>query len=260
MKSIYDIYEEVSIVNSTPKNTIGLGNPQPPTNDTIGSEPLPEKHKKHKKHKCNEGILSGRDNIIKNTKLLMELVDWLVDESNVKKSDLENYKNTLLNSIEIKDDVVLIDWKDLAKYRYDLVIKENKLPGNLTTLCYYNSDTEFYIFSKVSDLSNINIIVYQSLHQIYGDVRLIVDYCKDVKLGKMCCMKLSIQSKNLDTLTFNKGDNSIIELNLEPCKYLSYIYNLPFNMNKLSIHKNTLRRLLCINGIMSWSTSLEVKN
>lgn len=49
MKNLYSfLIEEIGL--STPLNTTGIGNPMPPTGDSIGSEPLsPIKNRKKKK-------------------------------------------------------------------------------------------------------------------------------------------------------------------------------------------------------------------
>jgi hypothetical protein len=40
MKSLKEYLQEDGVLNSTPANTMGMGNPMPPTEDQPGSEPL----------------------------------------------------------------------------------------------------------------------------------------------------------------------------------------------------------------------------
>lgn len=48
-------YEDVAdaTAKSTPSNTVGMGNPKPPTDDSNGSEPIT--HKKKKSHRRKSG-------------------------------------------------------------------------------------------------------------------------------------------------------------------------------------------------------------
>lgn len=58
MKSLYKIYEECAGITATPANTCGMGNPMPPTDGEVGSEPMRccAKSKKEKIKKKKETI------------------------------------------------------------------------------------------------------------------------------------------------------------------------------------------------------------
>lgn len=58
MKSLKEYLDDYLQENGTPANTMGMGNPMPPTEDQPGSEPLATtKHKKKKKcEKCGKEI------------------------------------------------------------------------------------------------------------------------------------------------------------------------------------------------------------
>jgi hypothetical protein len=74
MKSIADIYNEMEV--TTPANTMGVGNPLPPTDITPGSEPICVKCKKDKKKKTvKESIFDTSDNIGKFDEEVIR--DWL---------------------------------------------------------------------------------------------------------------------------------------------------------------------------------------
>ena len=74
MKDLYDIYEDGVV--STPNNTMGMGNPTPPTDDNVGSEPLCGKGKcKRKKKKVEEGLLTKTATKVKD----FSIVDLFVE-------------------------------------------------------------------------------------------------------------------------------------------------------------------------------------
>lgn len=53
MKPLY-MYLEETVGAATPLNTVGMGNPMPPAEGQVGSEPLCAKCKKEKKNKKKE--------------------------------------------------------------------------------------------------------------------------------------------------------------------------------------------------------------
>lgn len=70
MKDLYDIYED-GVMAATPGNTMGMGNPTPPTDGEVGSEPMcgKGKCKKEKKKKKVEEFLKDKGFIPKMAKL-----------------------------------------------------------------------------------------------------------------------------------------------------------------------------------------------
>lgn len=48
MKTLYEIYEECAGITATPGNTCGMGNPMPPIDGEVGSEPIAAKSKTKK--------------------------------------------------------------------------------------------------------------------------------------------------------------------------------------------------------------------
>lgn len=74
MKSLQDILKECDL--ATPGNTIGMGNPMSPTNNTPGSEPIcPDCKKGKKKKKVKESLLDVNDNIEKFDETIIRV--WL---------------------------------------------------------------------------------------------------------------------------------------------------------------------------------------
>ena len=96
MKDLFDIYtnECDGGLNATPLNTIGMGNPTPPTDGQMGSEPMCGKCKKEKSKKKNkihtepeikEGLLgdmednlTAGDNLVKSVNETFEKIKTLV--------------------------------------------------------------------------------------------------------------------------------------------------------------------------------------
>ena len=54
MKSLKEYLQEDAALNGTPANTMGMGNPMPPTEEQPGSEPLVTAKPKKKKKKCDK--------------------------------------------------------------------------------------------------------------------------------------------------------------------------------------------------------------
>lgn len=77
MKNLIDYIEECGEGCATPSNTIGMGNPMPPTEDHPGSEPVsapdPKKEKKRKK-KVNEGVFDTEENLDNSRKHI--ILNW----------------------------------------------------------------------------------------------------------------------------------------------------------------------------------------
>lgn len=92
MKSLQDILKECDL--ATPGNTIGMGNPMPPTNNTPGSEPICSDCKKGKKKKKVKESLLDNDNDILDQGVEAMIHKWMEEHSsNSSKYTLDKNHN-----------------------------------------------------------------------------------------------------------------------------------------------------------------------
>lgn len=142
MKQLYQYIEEMDGI-ATPDNTVGVGNPMPPTDSEVGSEPLciAAKCKKEKKKKVKESLLDDENDLINkdpNDIEILKFASWIKEHLDKKK--LPN------KSIEwIKEHLTINDekygggfnWNEQFDYDADLnlILKNNeKMPFKLDTV------------------------------------------------------------------------------------------------------------------------------
>lgn len=85
MKDLYDIYEDGAMA-TTPGNTMGMGNPTPPTDGEVGSEPMCGKgkcKKEKKKKKVEESLLTKTSDKVKNFNLKSMVANWFAECQNI---------------------------------------------------------------------------------------------------------------------------------------------------------------------------------
>lgn len=279
MKHIFDIYEDGAIA-ATPGNTMGMGNPMPAGEDTLGSEPLVGKKAKCKKEKfkkeVKEGILDDIETNLQVGDDIMKFANWIVNQHveiypNINSEDVINI---LINGITISGNTAILDIKklyntgDFVKYfSEDRLILTNKgvkaLSKNIKTIKYINcGEYGLQVSSIASDISNINFEVYADEGRTYADINMNFPnkYVKSgtIKLGKITGDIVKISNSNIDSLMIDT-DSIILELDLQECGGLSRIYGkMPNTLYKLKLNKYTVDCLLKNQGIVSWSTNLTI--
>lgn len=278
MKHIFDIYEDGTIA-ATPGNTMGMGNPMPAGEGTIGSEPLVGKKAKCKKEKCKKEVKEGiLDDIETNLQVgddIIKFANWIAEQhvEIYPKIKSEDVINKLISGITISGNTAILDINKIyntgnfiMNFSEDRLILTNKgvkaLPKNIKTLKYINCEYGLRVISIVSDISNINFEVYIDEGRTYADINMNFPnkYVKSgtIKLGKVTGDKLEISNSNIDSLMIDT-DSTIIELDLQECGGLSRIYGkMPSTLYKLKLNKYTVDGLLKNQGIISWSTNLTI--
>jgi hypothetical protein len=128
---------------ATPGNTMGMGNPMPPMDGEVGSEPIcTAKCKKEKKKKIKESLLDDEE-VMKKGEGLIELqkfARWIYDHQNSKapRKSVEYIEKHLSYADPKKpeDGFVWNDDFDTSADEYlDLVIVDNKLPYKFDSIC-----------------------------------------------------------------------------------------------------------------------------
>lgn len=228
MKNIFDIYdinECGDAICSTPANTTGMGNPMPPGDGQVGSEPMVGKCKKEKskKRKCSEpwtepvvkeGILDDIETTLKSGSETIKFIEWFVDNQLVehKKLDRDKLIKNYINVISVDNGVVIIDMSKDNEYFADEMVIKSPIPNGIHTVKVYNSTIVFHLLTYINDLSNINFEVYKDKGNKYSSL-----WCSwhnsvsgSVSVGNIICNAFRVMtSTKIDSLTI--GDKSMIQ-------------------------------------------------
>ena len=117
MKNIIDFYE-CGLNAGTPANTLGMGNPMPATDTTLGSEPLIPakkcKNTKCKKEKIDEASLLGDiEDTIQAGDDVVEFAQWFLEatiegfsftDSAKLKIDFDDYLPKIIDNLKFDED------------------------------------------------------------------------------------------------------------------------------------------------------------
>ena len=268
IKNISDIYtviyEEGEII-STPSNTMGMGNPCPAgINGNEGSEPLPDKKKKKCKKPVKEGILGNIDSTLNNEGQVLDFVSWLADNNEYVKSGRNDFINDMLKGTSMeRDGYFVIEGKaaGLSGTMFDLFIPKTGIPNWIKSIKVINV-RGIDLFSYVGDLSNLILEAYEDNGKSYSDISAhfkMSSAGKNIKFGKVVCSCLDLYHGTMENLSIDEN-STIIELDLESCKKLSFLYcdllNMP--LAKISLPKTLVDRMLKANGVVSWSTDIRI--
>ncbi len=209
MKHLIDYIEECGEGCSTPGNTMGMGNPMPPTEEAPGSEPLCGKCKKEKKKKKVTESILDTDNSEKNldANIIMSWLKKAAGDAQVEKcislnDDLSisiksrlgiDLEEPIPDYIRIKE----IDGRGILaieadKNMQDLIIPENFLPKEFADLTIYHYNGAVIFKSRNLKLERFTA---------YGDMTSIefpsIFKCDDLNLSS--CEHLA-DVKNISTV------------------------------------------------------------
>lgn len=276
MKSIIDIYED-GCLNATLGNTTGMGNPMPPTDTTVGSEPLA--CKKTRKKKCKsceeptvkEGILDGMDGVLQAGDDVLEFVEWFVSQQQ------EEYKSTLkaeaiavtIPAVSFKGkDTVIFDVEKaheriVSRYAPDrLIIKSKLWPKHIKKFIAINCPYGFAINSYVSDLSKLDVEVYEDDMRTYGKLDAAFKMTTtgtEVKFGNIKCDCFKMNSPKITDITFGK-DTVMLDVNLSGCDKLTFIYGRFNDAMSAKLPRQFVTSKLCESGLLPWGVDLRIYN
>lgn len=273
MKNLFDIYED-ECINATPGNTTGMGNPMPPTDTTVGSEPLVTKPKK-KKCKCkktvDEGLLSGQEDVLQAGDDVLEFVEWFVSQQQ------DEYKSTLkdeaiaatIPAVSFKGkDTVIFDVEKaheriISRYSPDrLIIKSKLWPKRVKKFIAINCPYGFAINSYVSDLSKLDVEVYEDDMRTYGKLDAAFKMATtgtEVKFGNIKCDCFKMNSPKITDITFGK-DTVMLDVNLGGCDKLTFIYGRFGDVMSAKLPRHFVTSRLCQDGLLPWGVDLRIYN
>jgi hypothetical protein len=206
MKRLIDYIEECGEGCSTPGNTMGMGNPMPPTEEAPGSEPLCGKCKKEKKKKKVTESILDTDNSEKNldANIIMSWLKKAAGDAQAEKCisinddlsisikgrlgiDLEEPIPDYIRIKEIDGRGILAIESD--KNMQDLIIPADFLPKELTDLTIYHYNGAVIFKSRNLKLERFTA---------YGDMKSIefpsIFKCDDLNLSS--CEQL-VDVKNI---------------------------------------------------------------
>lgn len=276
MKSLFDIYED-GCINSTPSNTIGMGNPMPPTAEAPGSEPLVGKCKtqRKKKHKVceepavKEGLLSGMEDTLQAGDAVIEFVEWFINQHFEEYDfDVETAKQIMYSAVSMKGkSTVVIDiektlGKYIPKFMPDrLLIKTVNVPKKFKKIKVINCSFSYAIISYDADVSNFDIEVYADNGKTYGNLEAAFKFASGTvfKFGNIKCSNFRVASPKVKTLELGKH-NDMLTVDLEQCYELERIkgdFGMP---EEIKLSKKFIKALLIEKGLASTGTNVKLYN
>lgn len=203
MKHILDYIEEECAGCATPGNTMGMGNPMPPTEEAPGSEPLCGKCKKEKKKKkVTESILDddldGNENAMKKK--------WVMDH-------VQQYKEEVDKKFEIdKNGLISIDYVVRLELHEDM--PDCIQFGDVFEIQYilFDKNRKTYKINLPKSAQRIDVITWQDSKT---PVTLTMTNPKDTD-----CIEMNI-SGVYDNVLFPKNMKITRELNMSRCPSLN---------------------------------------
>lgn len=273
MKHIIDFYENEIV--ATPANTMGMGNPMPATDTTVGTEPLDPKHPKNKKKKKEfkvaEGVLSDIDASLNATDEVIEFARWYTTaQLDGKGEAAEDAIAMLLSGLQhTGKNEWTIDMDKQYNYkgkigRYDpdrLLIPRTGLPKNVKKITFINATYGIFVASYVGDLSNLDIEVFKDNHRTFGNLECAFKMAtagNDIKLGNITCDEFKINHPKMESLTIK--DNTIFEVRLDNNPELETVYGRFPNASLVKLSNKLVTHTLAQNGLIPWGCKLQLYN
>lgn len=243
MKTIKQYIDECG---ATPITTIGMGNPAPPAETQPGSEPLPTAKVKRKKKKVEESLL---DNSLEDNPVF-EIYEYLLEHSGVRIKKEKSYQEQLFNAIVVNSDGT---FDMIGGKQFNFVLDE-ELPDYIK---FNNVDCrlKFTIKSK-----NFITKGFPKKSERQIDLSLHCDNFKWLdgtmtNVDAMCIWFLGTDSAILN----KKANIEYLHLSIGGGRSIPDIYDIPTNTHQLIIDNSIVTRMLKMNNIVSWSTSLSIE-
>lgn len=213
MKHILDYIQEECEGCATPSNTMGMGNPMPPTGDQLGTEPIktiagPKQEKKEtskrKKKKVTESILDDNLDINENA----AKKKWIIDR-------VQQYKEEVDKHFSIdKDGLISIDYIVRLELHED--IPDWIQFGDVFEIQYilFDKNRKTYKINLPKSTQKIDIRSWQDSKT---PITLTMNNLKNTE-----CIEMNI-SGVYDNITFPKNIKITRELNMERCPSLNLV-------------------------------------
>lgn len=276
MKNIFDIYDIEECCNAAcvnPGNTVGMGNPMPPGEGQVGSEPMTGKCKKEKskKHKCSEpwtepvvkeGILDNIEDTLASGSETMEFIEWYVDNQLVehKKFDRDIMIKNYINVISVNNGVATINIKnDKESFADEMVIK-TPIPNNIHTIKVYNCSAVFHLLTYIADISDIDFEIYKDEGRTYSSL-----WCSwhrsvsgEVSTGNIVCDAFRVLTPlKVESLIIGK-DSVILEFDVSRTTLTKFFGSL-HSADVITFSKDLIKHTLQQAGIIPWGCKFNIK-
>ena len=276
MKNIFDIYNVKECCNAAcanPGNTVGMGNPMPPGEEQVGSEPMTGKCKKEKskKRKCSEpwtepvvkeGILNNIEDTLATGSETMEFIEWYVDNQLVehKKFDRDTMIKNYINVISVNNGVATINIKgDEEGFADEMVIK-TPIPNSIRTIKVYNCSTVFHVLTYVADISDVDFEIYKDEGRTYSSLwcswhRSVSD---EVSVGNIVCDAFRVLTPlKVESLIIGK-DSVILEFDASRTTLTKFFGPL-HSADVITFSKDLVKHTLQQAGIIPWGCKFNIK-
>lgn len=262
MKDLYDIYEDGAIA-ATPGNTMGMGNPTPPTDGEVGSEPMCGKgkcKKEKRKKKVEESLLDKTSDKVKNFSLKSMVAHWFAENqkiNNQRKIDevVAIYETQLIDN---GDGTFDIDTSLNTHKGWSLDLFNIPKEGIPEWLKIRNVKADFSkvdITSWTGDLHNLN---WRFLNGRTVDADVDIRFwTKDrIVLGPIRCAGLQVYSSQSKHLDIHSGA-VVNECELKYCQNLKYVSGIPKGCVSVSLPDLVIEEFLKDNGLIPLSSKLK---
>lgn len=261
MKDLYDIYED-GAVTATPGNTMGMGNPTPPTDGEVGSEPMCGKgkcKKEKRKKKVEESLLDKTSDKVKNFSLKSMVAQWFAENQKI------NNRRKIEEVIAIYETQII----DNGDGTFDIDTSLNTHKG--WSLDLFNIPKEgipewLKIRNVKADFSKVDITSWSGdLHNlnwrflngrtVEADVDLRFWTKDNIVLGPIKCGGLQVYSSQSNCLEIDPGA-VVNECKLKYCQNLRYVNGIPKGCVSVSLPDLVIEEFLKGKGLIPQSTKL----
>jgi hypothetical protein len=261
MKDLYDIYEDGTTA-ATPGNTTGMGNPTPPTDGEVGSEPMCGKGKcKRKKKRIEEAILVKSSDKVKNLDTVAVVAEWFAAAHNIKDdSFLNEMTEEYAKQITYNGDGTYDIDTSLAtvpKWSLDLIdIPEDGIPKWLKIRNFHCDWSKAEITSKCPDLSNLNWSFFTGKSK-RGSVS-IKFWCEgDIKLGAIKCDEMTLFSSASTSIKFSPK-TEVVVLKMRNCSGIKWCDNIPKTIKRVELPGSLVANYIKEKGLIPMGASVEI--
>lgn len=255
MKDLYDIYEDGCTVATTPGNTTGMGNPMPPTDGEVGSEPICGKGKcKRKKKKVEESLLTKTKDKVKDFSLKGAIANWFAENQIVRTKEKTEEIAAIYETqiIDNGDGTFDIDtsYNRQPRWGLDLImIPKDGIPDWVKIRNVRVDYSLFGITSQTGDLRNLdwNILNGKTVAADI-DIKFWTDDSK-VVLGPVRCRDIRLIGNTVERIDF---DPKIVAKNVDirNCDNLEVVSNIPKNAESVSLPRKLVDKFIKDKGLV----------
>lgn len=265
MKDLYDIYEDGAMA-ATPGNTMGMGNPTPPTDGEVGSEPMCGKgkcKKEKRKKKVEESLLTKTSDKVKNFSLKGAIAYWFAENQNVRSKEKTEEIAALYETqiVDNGDGTFDIDTSlnDQPRWELDLIqIPKDGIPDWVKIRNVHVNYSQFSITSLTGNLRNLDWNILQG-KTVVGDldIKFWTDDTK-VVLGPVRCADIRLISNTAKRIDFDPKI-SASSVDIRNCDNLEIVSNIPKTAESVSLPRKVVDEFLRNKGFVPKSATIYIR-